>query len=102
LSAADKTDGELLAQLWRLQLSALIKRMESSEALSAAEFNVTRQFLADNGISLATIDRSDVNRAMRNLASRLPHLPPSPHVENNPNGNDRTQRSPADADEPFL
>jgi hypothetical protein len=53
-SPKPKESKKLLEEMWRLQASALVAALQDGKP-SAALLNVTRQFLSDNRISLATL-----------------------------------------------
>ncbi len=68
-----KSDAELLQILWRRQLEALVAKLEGGESVTAAELNVVRAFLSDNGVNNATLNSSTQARsALEGLADRIP------------------------------
>ncbi|WP_273455414.1 hypothetical protein [Nevskia ramosa] len=64
------SDADALRRLWRLTLDSAIKTLESGEA-NASAINVSRQFLADQGIDHRNLSRLDkaVNIDLVNLPS---------------------------------
>lgn len=71
-AATEAEDRALIVRLWRLQLRALVKRFESDEPLTAAELNVCRQWLADQGINRTSLNTLEPGSALGHLAGNLP------------------------------
>lgn len=70
-ASAAETD-ELLRRLWTLTLRAHVARLEKVGDLSAADLNVTRQFIADNGISKDTLVGAKAAAGLTALLDRMP------------------------------
>lgn len=68
----DKDDAELLQRIWRAEGRALLAKLESGEDLKAAELNVIRQFLSDNGINLQTLGNVSPADALNSMLDNLP------------------------------
>lgn len=67
--ASPLSDAEALRLLWRLTLDSAIKTLEGGEA-NASAINVSRQFLADQGIDHRNLSRLD--KAVSLDLSQLP------------------------------
>lgn len=72
---AQDSDAALLRRLWRAALTHHVRTLETAETATAAELVAAQRFLADSGVSLATLDDLDRHSRDAGLAKLLKGIP---------------------------
>lgn len=72
---AQDGDAALLRRLWRAALKHHVRTLENAESATAAELVAAQRFLADSGVSLATLDDLDRHSRAAGLAEMLKGIP---------------------------
>lgn len=74
VTTTEPTDADLLRQLWRLQLKTLIAELSSGEA-KASCLAVARAFLAEEGVTLKTLNTVEGKGQTISALASLENLP---------------------------